>query len=77
MGFVAGYLQCRLARETGGEVVIESLSLGDRWGQVPAPRMMTMTLHAGGHHGLAESLGTVAHTPDLTGKGRAAVYSIK
>jgi hypothetical protein len=42
-GFRFGYLQRRLAREAGGEVVIEWLSTGDHSGQAPAPRVMTLT----------------------------------
>jgi hypothetical protein len=38
-GFRGGYLQRRLARETGGEVVLESLSRGDHRGQAPAPAL--------------------------------------
>ena len=74
-GFRAGYLQCRLTRETGGEVVLEALSPGDRWGQVPAPRVMTLTRMQAVIMAWRNRWGLSFDTPDLTGEGRGGVYS--
>lgn len=42
-GFRGGYLQRRLARETGGEVEFEWLTSGDCWGRIPPPRTINLT----------------------------------
>ena len=52
-GFRGGYLQRRLARETGGEVVIELVVAGRSLGPGPGAACDDPDLHAGGRHGLA------------------------
>ena len=76
-GFRAGYLQCRLARETGGEVVIESLSPGDHWGQVPAPRMMTLTCMRAAVMAWHDRWGLSPDPQVSTGEGRACIIRSK
>jgi hypothetical protein len=74
-GFRGGYLQRRLARETGGEVVLESLSTGDHWGQVPAPRVMSMTRIQAVIMAWHDRWGMSPEPQVSTGKGRGGGYS--
>jgi hypothetical protein len=74
-GFRAGYLRCRLTRETGGEVVLEALSPRDWWGQVPAPRVMTLICMQAVIMAWRNRWGLSCDTPDSTGEGRKGVYS--
>ena len=74
-GFRGGYLQRRLARETGGEVVLESLSTGDHWGQVPAPRVMTLTCMQAAAMAWRDRWGLSPDSQVSTGEGRGGVYS--
>ena len=73
--FRGGYLQRRLARETGGEVVLESLSTGDHWGQVPAPRVMTLTCMQAAAMAWRDRWGLSPDSQVSTGEGRGGVYS--
>ena len=76
-GFRGGYLQRRLARETGGEVVIDSLSLGDHWGQVPAPRVMTLTCMRAAVMAWHDRWGLAPDPQVSAGKGRACSHSVQ
>ena len=75
-GFRFGYLQRRLARETGGEVVIEWLSTGDHSGQGPRPRVMTLTCMQAAVMGWRERWG-LSPDPHITGEGRARSHSVQ
>ena len=70
-GFRGGYLQRRLARETGGEVVLESLSTGDHWGEVPAQRVMTLTCMQAAVTAWRDRWGLSPDPHVSTGEGRA------
>jgi hypothetical protein len=76
-GFRGGYLQRRLARETGGEVVLESLSTGDRWGQVAAPRVMTLTGMQAAVMAWRDRWGLSLDPPVATGEGRGCSHSVQ
>ena len=76
-GFRFGYLQRRLARETGGEVVIEWLSTGDHSGQAPAPRVMTLTCMQAAVMGWRERWGVSPDPQVSTGEGRARSHSVQ
>ena len=76
-GLRGGYLHRRLARETGGEVVIELLSTGDHWGQGPAPRMMTLTRMQAAVMAWRERWGLAPDPQVSTGEGRACCHSVQ
>jgi hypothetical protein len=75
--FRGGYLQRRLARETGGEVVLESLSTGDHWGQVPAPRVMTLTCMQAAAMAWRDRWGLSPDPQVSIGEGRACSHSVQ
>ena len=75
--FRGGYLQRRLARETGGEVEIESLSTGDRCGQDPAPRMTALTCMWAAVMAWRERWGMSPDPQAPTREGRVCSHSVQ
>jgi hypothetical protein len=55
--------------------VLESLSTGDHWGQVPAPRVMTLTCMQAAAMAWRDRWGLSPDSQVSTGEGRGGVYS--
>jgi hypothetical protein len=76
-GFRGGYLQRRLARETGGEVVLESLSTGDCWREILGPRVTSLTRMQAAVMAWRDRWGLSLDPPVATDAGRENGHSVQ